>query len=444
VGDAASAQHPPAEWVPPRVFIIGWDGGEPLLLDEMMAAGRLPNLNSLVHRGVYGPLATYYPTLSPAIWTTVVTGKGRQEHGIKHFWRKTRARDATVLYNSRDRSAATLWDILTAEQRPVDVVGWWATWPAETIAGTMVTDRFATNRMALVADVFQVEIEAIRGVDRGEALFSPLSDQALLEPCRAEPAAMHTKFLDRARVAAEAKELIHIPREYLTALTEVMAQDETAHCVTLTLLRRRVPDLLLSYYESTDAIGHLSWKFRFPDLYHEKFVQTGRVSTGPAPKELLFYEGAADEIYIRQDEMLGELLAFADERTTVVVLSDHGMEPWPGRPDNLYYVGDHHKAPPGFIAMAGAGILPGAEINAPSVYDITPTVLTLLGLPMALDMTGRVLTEVLVSPADGGPVAGTKVLTYPRGPRAALPEAGGTPGDDAILERLKALGYVED
>jgi hypothetical protein len=43
----------------------------------------------------------------------------------------------------------------------------------------------------------------------------------------------------------------------------------------------------------------------------------------------------------------------------------------------------------------GDGVRPGAAISGASVLDITPTVLYLMGLPVARDMEGRVLTEML-------------------------------------------------
>ncbi len=41
------------------------------------------------------------------------------------------------------RQVKALWNILSARDRSVDVVGWWATWPAENVRGAIVTDHFA-------------------------------------------------------------------------------------------------------------------------------------------------------------------------------------------------------------------------------------------------------------------------------------------------------------
>ena len=43
----------------------------------------------------------------------------------------------------------------------------------------------------------------------------------------------------------------------------------------------------------------------------------------------------------------------------------------------------------------GDGIRPGVVLRGASVLDIAPTILYLSGLPVARDMEGRVLTEML-------------------------------------------------
>ena len=53
--------------------------------------------------------------------------------------------------------------------------------------------------------------------------------------------------------------------------------------------------------------------------------------------------------------------------------------------------------PEGVFLAAGGPVLPGVSV-APSIYDIAPTVLALLGMPVPDDMPGRVIEEI-VEPA---------------------------------------------
>jgi hypothetical protein len=55
----------------------------------------------------------------------------------------------------------------------------------------------------------------------------------------------------------------------------------------------------------------------------------------------------------------------------------------------------HAGAPEGFFLAVGDGIRRGGRVQGASVLDVAPTLLYLMGLPVARDMEGRVLTEIL-------------------------------------------------
>ena len=50
-----------------------------------MEDGTLPNLARLAGRGGYAPLRSVLPPLSPAAWTSAVTGLNPGRHGIWDF-----------------------------------------------------------------------------------------------------------------------------------------------------------------------------------------------------------------------------------------------------------------------------------------------------------------------------------------------------------------------
>ena len=70
---------------PPKVLLIGWDAADWKIINPLMNAGEMPNLQSLVDRGVIGNLATLQPILSPMLWTSIATGKRAHKHGIHGF-----------------------------------------------------------------------------------------------------------------------------------------------------------------------------------------------------------------------------------------------------------------------------------------------------------------------------------------------------------------------
>lgn len=56
-----------------RVVIVGLDGMDPGLLTKLMREGRMPNFSKLAERGVFRPLDTSVPSMSPVAWSTFST-----------------------------------------------------------------------------------------------------------------------------------------------------------------------------------------------------------------------------------------------------------------------------------------------------------------------------------------------------------------------------------
>jgi tetratricopeptide (TPR) repeat protein len=77
------------------------------------------------------------------------------------------------------------------------------------------------------------------------------------------------------------------------------------------------------------------------------------------------------------------------------------------------------------------------RLDAPKLVDVAPTLLALVGLSPARDMPGRVLTDGLDLAAPAREVA-----SYETGQRIAG-HAADRSVDPAILERLRALGYLD-
>ena len=123
----------------PRVMILGFDGMDPQTVDLLMAEGKLPNFARLRQEGAYGRLRSSPPLLSPVIWTTIATGKTPDLHGIGHFTAVSPTGE-NLPVTSHMRKVKALWNILSERGKTVASVGWWATWPAETVKGAIVSD----------------------------------------------------------------------------------------------------------------------------------------------------------------------------------------------------------------------------------------------------------------------------------------------------------------
>jgi predicted AlkP superfamily phosphohydrolase/phosphomutase len=68
-----------------RVIVLGLDGMDPGLVTKWMREGRLPNFAKLAEKGVFRPLDTANPSISPVAWSTFATGVDASRHSIYDF-----------------------------------------------------------------------------------------------------------------------------------------------------------------------------------------------------------------------------------------------------------------------------------------------------------------------------------------------------------------------
>jgi predicted AlkP superfamily phosphohydrolase/phosphomutase len=68
-----------------RVVVLGLDGMDPGLATKFMREGRMPNFQKLADNGVFRPLDTSVPSMSPVAWSTFATGVDASSHGIYDF-----------------------------------------------------------------------------------------------------------------------------------------------------------------------------------------------------------------------------------------------------------------------------------------------------------------------------------------------------------------------
>jgi tetratricopeptide (TPR) repeat protein len=149
--------------------------------------------------------------------------------------------------------------------------------------------------------------------------------------------------------------------------------------------------------------------------------------------------------YRFHDMMLERLLELAGPDTTVMLLSDHGFHPDHLRPKRLPKepaAPALEHSPYGIFVLKGPGVKRDERIYGASVLDITPTLLTLFGLPVASDMDGKVIIGAFEEEL----------------PLEVIPSWEAIPGacgmhppdlqqdayaDQEAMEQLIELGYVE-
>jgi tetratricopeptide (TPR) repeat protein len=109
--------------------------------------------------------------------------------------------------------------------------------------------------------------------------------------------------------------------------------------------------------------------------------------------DFAMYQQGLSVVYQLHDMMLGRLIELAGQDTTIIVISDHGFKTGMGRCDKSPIqsieatIASHDSQ--GIVVMRGPHIIADDTIEGTTVLDIAPTILTLLGLPVAADMDGR-------------------------------------------------------
>jgi len=68
-----------------KVVVIGLDGLDAKLVRRLMAEGKLPNFRALAGNGSFSELQTVAPALTPAAWSSFLTGVDPSRHGIYDF-----------------------------------------------------------------------------------------------------------------------------------------------------------------------------------------------------------------------------------------------------------------------------------------------------------------------------------------------------------------------
>lgn len=408
-----------------RVLVLGIDGLDPQTIDLLMSEGKMPNFARMRQEGGYGRLLSQKPLLSPIIWTTIATGKGPKQHGIGHFVAVNPETGAQLPVTSRMRRVKALWNIVSDANRRVATVGWWATWPPEAVNGVVVSDHTAYH--------FLFE-EGQSGGGADEVKTYP--PEALDEIASHLERPGDLRLEDLTPFVSVTREDLDRPFDFTDDLAHfrwALATARSYRDIGLELWRERKPDLGLVYIEGTDSTSHLfGHLFRAEGLAGELAEQQAR------------YGEAVEQMYLFADRLVGEYIAAMDERTTLVVLSDHGFELGalhddPTKTRDMRRVSERFHRLEGVLYLYGHRVKKHSRIDSASILDITPTVLSLLGLPPAADMPGRVLAEAFTED-----LVTERVASYegPKTGNVADGDEGDATTSAAQLEHLRSLGYL--
>ncbi|TWT86648.1 tetratricopeptide repeat protein [Pseudobythopirellula maris] len=414
------------EGAPKRVLLVGWDAADWQMIHPLIEQGLMPTLAGMMERGAWGNLAATRPILSPMLWNTIGTGKRPAEHGVLGFTEPTPEGDSVRPVSSTSRKCKALWNILTQCGLKSNVVGWYASHPAEPIDGVMVSNQFENFRLENGAAT-PPTAQSVHPVEMAEGLAPTRVHQSEIDLTAVGPFAPRI-----GELLAQEGEAGKRHSKKLGKLQHMLAQTATMHAATTQLMASTEWDFTAVYYEGIDRFGH-----EFMEFHPPKMEQV-------SDEDFEAYRQCMVGIYRFHDMMLETLLTLAGDDTAVIVMSDHGYyndhlrpDPRPGKAGPVEW----HR-PFGMLAARGPGVRQGARLYGASQLDVAPTVLELLGLPAAYDMPGRVLAEVI-----DGETPLPRIETW----EEIEGECGMHPADlrvdptesAAALQQLVDLGYVE-
>lgn len=409
---------------PPPVIVIGLDGADWSFIDRLIAQGEMPQLAQLIARGRSGLLTTQQPPLSPLLWTTMMTGRGPLEHRILDFTRFQPETGRREPITSDERQVPALWNMLSARGRTVAVFGLWATYPAESVNGMIVSDRLYSFQNPgdppALGTVSPADQDAVVQAALGAAERSV--DLAALRD--------YLPWLDADQLA---QALSKSPGDLLPVaeLRRVLVQTAVYDRLARHSLAQRHDDVTVIYIQGTDAIGHLFAPYVPPRQ--------------PAIDSVAFqrYSTVAAHYYAAIDALLGVYAQAAAMRgARLLLVSDHGFEwgerrPRQGGSDRAATAGRWHRDQ-GIWLMVGPGIgFQPRNTASSSVAQVCATILALSGAAPSAGIAGPPLGGI-----PEGEVAPIDDRASWR-PARSLPSA--TVTDESAeqkLAELRALGYI--
>ena len=403
-----------------KVLLIGWDAADWKVINPLLDQGLMPTLDDFINHGVMGNLATLRPILSPMLWNSIATGKRANKHGIHGFMEPDTQNGGIRPVSSTSRKVKAIWNILTQRGFKTHVLGWFAGHPAEPINGVSISDLYpyatAPHDQPWPLPPGAVHPESLRDT------FAELR----MHPADVTEAAI-LPWIPRASEIDQEKD------KGLMSFAKILSENCSIHNAATWILQNEPWDFMAVYYNGIDHFCHGFMHYHPPRM------------EGIPEDRFEIYKDVVNGAYRFHDMMLETLLNLAGPDATVLLVSDHGFHSDHLRPRGIPAEpagpAIQHR-PFGIVCMKGPHVQQDERIYGATLLDVTPTILTLFGLPVGADMDGRVLVQAFEEPPQV-----TRIPSWEQ----ELGECGMHPADlrmdpaaaQAVLQQFVALGYIQ-
>ncbi len=377
-----------------RVFIMGFDGANWPTLDPLITQGKLPFLKKLREESAWADFETFKPAKSNVVWNSIASGKTMLKHGIVDF-AYLKKNGIQVPFSKSDRKAPMIWQILDKLKKRSVVLNWWCSHPPDKINGVMVSDLMRRMAAAKPEDYHKF-VNAVYPV----TYFKPFKELAATNHDYQEVIKrtglpdFHNQFLKDY----PGKDIKKVP--VIKSYRGYARHDAFIESMSRYLLDNEFKnvDFFATYFRFPDVIQHFITLF-LDQTYKEnlkKHLVNETLTPEMNDEAILKISALMEPVYRYMEKIIEDFMNRAraiHKNTYFFMMSDHGFSLFRGG-YNHYGLPENMKAPDGFLIINGPRIRPG-KIQHASVFDITPTILNLMDLPVGKNMDGRVMSEIL-------------------------------------------------
>jgi predicted AlkP superfamily phosphohydrolase/phosphomutase/Flp pilus assembly protein TadD len=403
-----------------KVLVIGWDAADWKIINPLLDAGLMPALEKLINKGSMGNLATLDPPLSPILWTSIGTGQTADKHGILNFVEPNSVTGDIQPVTVTSRKIKAVWNILTQEGFKTHLVGWWPSHPAEPINGVCVSN-FYQKAVGKIDEPWSMAAGTIH----------PKELESIFEELRVHPGEITMShifpFVPKGKTVDQEKD------KSFHSIAIMLAQASSIQSAATWILQNKEWDFVGVYFDTIDHFCHGFMKYHPPQI------------PGIPDEYFDLYKDVVSNAYRFQDMMLERLVELAGEDATIILLSDHGFHSDHLRPLRLPEepaAPALEHSPYGIICMAGNNIKADERIFGATLLDITPTILTLFGLPIGKDMDGKPLLQAFTEPITPDFIESWEKVEGESGMHSSDQQMDPWAAQEA-MQQLIELGYVE-
>ena len=263
----------------PKVLVIGLDCGAPELIFDTWP-DLLPNLRSLMERGVYGDLMSSIPAITVPAWSSMLTSKDPGTLGFYGFRnRADYSYDKMSIATGAAVKDKRVWDYLGDAGKQVIVVGVPQTYPLRPVNGYLISSFLTPSVQKQYTTPNELRFEIDRVLEGEEY------------------------DVDVRKFRTEDKDFL---------LEQIYAMNDKQFKVMRYLMDEKPWDFFMFVDMGVDRIHHGMW------IYHD--------TTHPKHEPGNRYQHAIRDYYVHLDRQIGTLLERVPKETQILVVSDHGVK----------------------------------------------------------------------------------------------------------------------